>query len=122
MSEFYVWITCMLPSYEDSITAGMVKKGYHVGPAADDNVVTLFKKENASALITLRVASGNEELTAQKVHEDIVGVLNENSFLYYSVIVSACTMCCWVSSNIVIPQRASVIPPPLPTPDKSNLN
>jgi hypothetical protein len=112
----------MLESYQNDIVAGLVKKGYHVGPAAEDNSLTLHNKGNASTLIAIKVTSSDEGLTASKVNEDVRSVLTENSFLYYSVIVSACTSCCWMSSNITLPEKAQVTPPPLPTPDKSNLN
>lgn len=120
--QFYVWITCMLESYQNDIIAGLVKKGYHVGPAAEDNTLTLHSKGNASILLAMKVSSSDEELMASKVNDDVKEVLNGNNFLYYSVVVSACTNCCWMSSNITLPEKAPVVPPPLPTPDKSNLN
>ncbi len=120
--QFYVWITCMLAEYEDAIIAGMVKKGYHVSTAAADGQVTLFNKDNPSALICIKVESKNEEITASEISDDVRNFLSEKKFLYYSVIVSACTSCCWSSTNIVLPPKPSVAPPPIPSSDKSNLN
>lgn len=117
--QFVVWITCLLESYEDRIIAGMVKKGYQVGPAASGGQVSIKYDNGASVLIALRVDSSKEDVKAVEISKDIMDVLKDNNFLYYSVIVSALTSSCWNGANVVLPKPAQPAPPPLPEPDKS---
>jgi hypothetical protein len=120
--QFVAWVTCMLKSYEDAIIAGMVKKGYVISVIATNGEVTSGSKDNPAVVVTIRVDSTKEETEAKDVHKDLLEVLTEKKFFYYSVIVSALADSCWVSSNIILPKQDKPIPPSIPEPDKSNLN
>lgn len=120
--QFVAWVTCMLKDYEDIIIGGMVKKGYVVSVAATNGEVTSGSKDNPAVVVSLRIDCPKEETKAADVHKDLLEVLTEKSFYYYSVVVSALSDSCWVGSNIALPQKNKPVPPPLPVPDKSNLN
>lgn len=120
--QFIVWVTCMLADYEDRIIAGMVKKGYHVS-AASGNEVSVKYDNGASVLIALSIETSKEEKQAVDINKDIMDVLKENNFLFYSVIVSARAGSCWNGSNIRLPQKTQAVPPPIPEPEPDrNLN
>jgi len=120
--QFVAWVTCMLKSYEDTIVAGMVKKGYVVSIAATNGEITSGSKDNPAVVVCFRVDSTKEETQAKDVHKDLLEVLHDKKLFYYSVIVSALCDSCWISSNISFPKQDKPVPPPLPEPDKSNLN
>ncbi len=119
--QYVAWVTCMLPDYEDHILAGMVKKGYQVSPAAESGVVTLGAQGGPSVVVCFRIDSTKEDIKVTDVSKDLMDLLNEKKFLYYSVIVSALAGSTWNTSNITFPKPAAV-PPPLPSAPKSNLN
>ena len=122
MYIYYCWITALLPSYQDKIIAGMVKRGYMIGPAAKDGKVTTAAENNPAALIAISVYNSNEETNVNKVYEDVVAVLTEMQARYYSVIVSHSYEATWAGSNFSLPVKTGKGPPPLPGSSKKNMN
>jgi hypothetical protein len=119
MSSHFVWITAMFRDYEDLIIAGVVKKGFSVGPAAKDNKVTSGAANAASVVIALKVDSSTI-IDSAKLHDEITSVLKENKMLYYSVLVSSPADCCWNGSNIVLPEPSPA--PAMPGIKKTDMN
>lgn len=121
--QYVAWVTCMLSDYETQILGGMVKKGYTVSPAAQSGVVTLGTPNAPAVVVCFRIDSSKEDITASDVMKDLMDLLNEKKFLYYSVIVSALAGSTWNTSNISLPKKdpAPAVPEAPPTP-KSNLN
>lgn len=126
MYIYYCWITALLPSYQDGIVAGLVKRGYMVGPAAKDGKVTTSVENNPAALIALSLYRA-EETDVNKIYEDVVAVLYDMTARYYSVIISHSYEATWVGANFSVPAKSSVVekssavPPPIPG-SKKNVN
>jgi hypothetical protein len=125
MTTYFCWITAVLSSYQDKIVAGMVNKGYMIGAAAKDGIVTLANKNTAPAsLIGLAVYKLEESTatSASKVYEDLSEILFEIKAYYYSVIVSASSDCTWAGANFNIDSpKSDPEPESKPTPN-NNLN
>lgn len=123
MYIYYVWITALLPSYQDGIIAGLVRRGYMVGPAAKDGQVTSVTEGCPAALIALSVYKQEETVDAKKVYEDVLAVLTEMPARYYSLVVSLSHEATWVGPNFSLPAKAKPQPPPVPpTGKKSDVN
>lgn len=121
MYIYYCWITALLPSYQDNIIAGMVRRGYMVGPAAKDGQVTTSAENNPAALIALSLYRAEQETNVNKIYDDVVAVLKEMDARYYSVIISHSYEATWVGSNFSVPAKATGTPPPVPS-GKKNVN
>lgn len=86
---YSVWITCLLPEYEGRIVAGLVKKGYTVGPMGKDlPVCHTTIKDSPSALLMLSVYSGDEQITAIKLNQDLLKLLEEEKIFFYSIVIT----------------------------------
>lgn len=123
--QFVAFVTCMLKDYEDAILGGMVKKGYSVGIVSQDGNLSHGHQGGAAYITVFRVDSTKEEIAAKDIHKDLMEVMREHKFLYYSIVVSALVDACWISTNITLPQPSPPPTPPEPPvtePDKSNLN
>jgi hypothetical protein len=118
--NFTVWITCLIKNYEDAILGGLVKRGYGVSAAGADGNLTI--ESEAAAIIGLSVTTSKEEATASDISKAVKEVMDEHKFLYYSIVVSATVGASWYGSNITLPQKPVVVPPPIPAPDRGNLN
>ena len=121
MYIYYVWVTALLPTYQDGIVAALAKKGYMVGPAAKDGKVTMSSENCPAALITLSVYR-EEETNVNKIYDDIMAILGELNYLSYSVIVSHSYDAIWTGSNFQLPVKSKATPPPLPPGTKKNMN
>jgi hypothetical protein len=122
MYIYYVWISAMLPNYQDGIVAGLVRKGYMVGPSAKDGGVTTGV--SPAALISLGVYKA-EETNVNNIYTDVIEVLKEIKAYYYSVIISLSTEATWSSGNVIAPTKDTAgkpTPPPLPPGTKKNMN
>jgi hypothetical protein len=125
---YYVWITALMPSYQDGIIAGLVKRGYMVGPAAKDGKVSVGTDTTAATLFALSVYRTDAETDANKVYTDITEVLKDMKAYYYSVIVSHSYEATWIGSNFSLPAKKKadkVTPPPIPSVPpgtKKNMN
>jgi hypothetical protein len=119
--SFVVWITCLLPSYQDKIISELVKKGYVVSACGDKESgnVCWTADHSPSALICLAVQSDDPKATASSVHIDIAKIMADNKFLYFSAIVSMRSSACWSNGNMSV----SKTPPPIKKkdPNKSNV-
>lgn len=120
MYIYYCWVTALLPAYQDGIIAGLVKRGYMVGPAGKDGKVSLFTEGCPSVLIALSVYKADEGVTAATIYDDMYAILAETNARYYSVIVSLSSEATWVGSNFSIPAKKKVEPPPVPPTGKKN--
>ena len=119
MYIYYVWISAMLPNYQDSIVAGLARKGYMVGPSAKDGVVTTG--HTPAVLIALNVYKA-EDVDVNIIYSDVVDVLKDIKAYYYSVIICLSTEATWSSGNVIAPAKEVEKPvPPLPGP-KKNIN
>jgi hypothetical protein len=56
---FGVWITLLTPLSANAIMSGLVRKGYAIGPLANDD--SLYEEGVASAILALRVVDGKED-------------------------------------------------------------
>ncbi len=124
MYIYYCWITALMPSYQDGIIAGMVKRGYMVGPAAKDGKVTTSVENNPAALIAISVYR-SEETTVSKIYDDVVAVLQEMKAYYYSVIISHSYDATWAGANFSLPLKNKVVEKASATPTpggKKNVN
>ena len=110
MHWFNVFITALTANYQDSIIAGLAKKGFTVGPAIPGKIVA--NGHSSSALLCLTVYKA-EEIKAADIHKDVMAVLDELQAWYYSVIVVLASDTCWVGSNFNLPDQGR---PPVKKP------
>jgi hypothetical protein len=110
MKIYYVWITALTDSYQDGIIAGLVKKGYMVGPASKEGRI-IAPGESASAVITLSIYS-EKEFDAGKLHADTAVVLSDMKAYCYSIIASGAADCAWTGSNFNIQTALEAVQPP----------
>lgn len=123
MYIYYVWITALLPSYQDKIVAGLVERGYMVGPASKDGQVALVTEGCPSALLALSVYKQEEEVDVKKIYEDVYEVLAAIPARYYSVVVSLSHEATWIGANFSLPAKKKANPPPVPpSGKKSDMN
>ena len=120
--SFSVWLTVLTASYADMIIAGLVKKGYTVSSLASDGEISVDKISTTSALIALKISSVSEKVISSDIHADVISVLDDIKAYYHSVIVTPYVNCIWSGSNILLKKVMPPDMPPLPVPDKSNLN
>lgn len=123
MKIYTCWITCMLESYQDSIVAGLIKKGYSVGQASDGKIPVNYEHQ-VSAVLTLTLFKlDSPEIIAKEVYEELSAVLTEMKGYFYSVVVAETTNATWAGSNIFV-QPPKKIPqlPPINDTKKSKLN
>ncbi len=121
---YYVWVTALLASYQDAIIAGMVKKGYMVGPAAKDGQIVSGAENSPAALIALSIYK-TKETDCKAIYEDVIDLLTEMKAHFHSVIVSLSNDAVWVGPNILIQVKEKpkpLEPPPLPPEVKKNMN
>lgn len=119
MYIYYVWISAMLPNYQDGIVGGLVRKGYMVGPSAKDGGVTTGV--SPAVLISLGVYKP-EEIDVNVIYSDVIEVLKEIKAYYYSVVISLSTEATWSSGNVIAPAKDTEKPSPPPLPNKKNTN
>lgn len=120
MYIYYVWVTALLPSYQDGIIAGLVRRGYMVGPAAKDGKVSCITEGCPAVLIALSVYKQEEEIDVKKVYEDTLAVLEEMKARYYSVVISLSHEATWVGANFTLPAKDKAGPPVPPASGKKN--
>jgi len=107
--KFVAWITCLTSSYEDTLIAGMVKKGYIIGAAAAQGKVSVAKEDSPSAVIAITIDSYNENLKAADVYKDLVEVIADKKVICYSVIVTAQVDSSWGAANFNLPKKENPI-------------
>jgi hypothetical protein len=122
MYIYYCWITALLPNYQDAIIAGFVKKGYMVGPAAKDGVLSLTKENCPAVLIALSLYKAEGELTPMQIYDDVTQLLTEINAKYYSIVISLSHDASWGGPNFSIPLKKKAEPPPLPPGKKNEVN
>jgi hypothetical protein len=122
MYIYYCWVTALLPAYQDGIIAGLAKRGYMVGPAAKDGIVTVGNESCPSVLIALSVYKAEETVNANVIYDDLLAILAEINARYYSVVISLSYEATWNGSNFSLPAKKKAEPPPLPPSKKSNMN
>lgn len=120
MYIYYCWVTALLPAYQDGIIAGLVRRGYMVGPAGKDGKVASITEGCPSVLIALSVYKAEEAVTANTIYEDMLAILTEMNARYYSLIISLSHEATWVGSNFSIPAKKKAEPPPVPPTGKKN--
>ena len=122
MLIYYCWLTVLIPNYLDGIIAGLVKKGYMIGSAAQDGKPILTPSEDSPAtLIALSVYHSNPphdtletKFGANTVYRDIMAVLAEMGVKYLSIVVCAAGDAAWIGSNFSIPAPVKALPEPPP--------
>lgn len=110
MYIYYCWITALLPSYQDGIIAGMVKKGYMVGPASKDGQIVSGQENAPAALIALSVYKA-AETDCKAIYADLIMVLGDMKAHYHSVVVALSSDAIWVGSNIQLQVKQKSKPP-----------
>ena len=125
MHIYFCWITALLPNYQDGVIAGLVKRGYMVGPAAKDGGITITHGACPAALISLSVYKA-EEITASDIYTDIAAIFAELKYYYYSIVVSLSQDATWNGPNFdhmtLKSDKETATPPPLPPGPKKNMN
>lgn len=105
--QFIIWITH--PNNDDlenSLIIGLVKKRYTVSAIEKNGKLTTGTKDKAACVTTIRAISpivDDEVMDAEKVHNDIISVLNSSNIDYYSIITSSIVSnvdAYWSYSNI----------------------
>lgn len=113
MKIYTCWITCMLESYQDTIVAALIKKGYTVGLTSSDKVI-LNHENQVSAVIALTLYKmRDEDIIISKVYEELGDILIGMKAYFYSIIVSESNNATWTGSNIFLPSSKKV--PQLPS-------
>jgi hypothetical protein len=101
MYVFNVFITTLIPNYQDGIITGLAKKGYMVGPASKDGKV-VAEGGNAGTLLALSVYR-QEEIDTHKIHQDVCEVLVEVGARTYSLVVALASDVAWSGPNFDLP-------------------
>jgi hypothetical protein len=101
MKQFTVWATLLSPQAARLFVAGLVERGYRVGPAASSRV--LFWEGAISTLVAIYVGAHDDQSTCQHLWTTIKGVLDEGGEMYHSVIIKGPDGSIqWEESNIVV--------------------
>lgn len=107
MSYIYnVFITALVPNYQDHIVAALTKKGYMVGPASSDGKV-IADGASAGALFALSVYKADDTIDTHKIHEDVANILQEVKACTYSLVVALASDVSWSGSNFDIPSPST---------------
>ena len=114
MEMYFCWITVLLPAVQDDIIAGMVRKGYMIGPTSKDGKVISAPGDNpAGSVVAISVYKRTGSVTAKDIYDDLTQILDDAKGYYYSIIITASTEATWVGSNFQLPARKEAPPPPL---------
>jgi len=113
------WVPLVVKTHLDDLTAGMVKKGYCVGPASGDGTLSLGNDSQPSFLLSFTVYKTSGEITAQNIYDDVLSILTEKKACFYAIIIAQAYDCTWTGCNFNIPEKKSV-PPPVPPNRKLN--
>lgn len=122
MYIYYCWITVLIPSYQDGIIAGMVKKGYMVGPAAKDGSIIIGNSDQPAAIISLSLYQTIEteaKTNVKQIYTDLMSVLVDIKAYYYSIVVVLASDATWIGSNITFHKEKIIAPP---SGEKNNIN
>jgi hypothetical protein len=119
---FMIWITCLIPEYENLLLPALIKKGYTISAGASDLVTAYGSKENPCVLLVYKLYHGKEDITVQMVLQDLMKIAQEEKMYLYSTVVSALNDCCWLGPNIQMPAKPIITPPPLSPKPNGNLN
>jgi len=112
---FYIWATLLSDRAASDLTAGLVRKGFHVGPLSADNNLTIVGP--VSTLCALKGETGTvPEKLAEKqtpqgwVLNQVKEVLNHSENSWLSLVVSELGgSCTWSGSNVA---KKKEDPPP----------
>jgi hypothetical protein len=123
MKIYTCWLTCLLESYQDSIVAGLVKKGYTIGLASTGKTV-INHPNQVSALLSFNLYKlGEVDVSLNKVYEDLTMVITDMKGYFYSIIVCESQGATWAGSNIFVqPTKSVPLLPPSADDKKSKLN
>jgi hypothetical protein len=113
----------MLESYQDTIVAGLVKKGYTVGLAGTGKVIVNHPNQVSAVIALTAYKMGEEDIVITKVYEELSAVLTDMKGYFYSIIVSEAGNTTWAGSNIYL-QPSKKVPqlPPSTDTKKTKLN
>lgn len=117
MQAHYCWITALIPAYLDGLIAGLIKKGYMVGPTSKEGEI-IAPGEPISALIALRVYKG-QDYSIDSLYTDITDVLKELKAFYHSIIITETINARWYGANFSFVDQARLTNPP---PNKKTMN
>jgi hypothetical protein len=103
----------------DGIVAGLVKRGYMVGSAAQNGKPTIPTSEDSPAtLIALSLYRGDPskdvKVDANTVYTDVLTVFTEMGVKYLSIVICTAGDAAWIGSNFSIPAPVMVLPEPPP--------
>jgi hypothetical protein len=102
MKTFYVWATIFSPTGVRLLTAGLVERGFKVGPLAENR--RLFWEGEASTLTAFQVETGQEDVTRATLLQSVKDVLGAIGAMYHSLIVYETKgSFTWAESNIKLP-------------------
>ena len=101
MYVFNVFITTLIPNYQDGIISGLAKKGYMVGPADKDGKM-VADGGSAGTLMALSVYKA-EEIDCKKIHQDVGDVLHVEGARCYSLVVVLASDVAWSGPNFDLP-------------------
>lgn len=122
MKIYTCWITCLLESYQNTIVAELVKKGYTVGNATADAVILNHENQVSALLAYSLYKVSDTEVALNQVYQDVSSILSEMKGYVYSIIISQSDVATWGGSNIFLKPRETT--PQLPPNDdkKSKMN
>jgi hypothetical protein len=116
---FYIWATLLSDRAASDLTAGLVRKGFHVGALAANNNLTIVG--NVCALASLKAVTDTipeklpeklpeKDTTVGWVLERVKEVLNHSENSWLSLVVSELGgSCTWSGSNVA---KKKEDPPP----------
>jgi len=96
---FHVWITAALPLKEGGIISDLVKKGYDISPAAEDQKLVLLPNDSLYAIFACKVEKS--DVDTKSLYEDFSQILITHQIDYCSIIISEhSVMSIWGVGNI----------------------
>jgi hypothetical protein len=114
----------MLESYQDSIVAGLINKGYSVGLASNGKIPVNHEHQVSAVLTFTLFKTDDPEIVAKQVYEELSMVLTDMKGYFYSVVVAETTNATWAGSNIFLQPQKQIpqLPPITDKNKKSKLN
>jgi hypothetical protein len=112
---YYVWATLLSDRAASELASGLVRKGFHVGPLAANNALTIVGVASTLCALKAETDTVPEKLPENETSQEWViarvrEVLDHSENTYLSIIVSEVGgSCTWQGSNI---SKKKEDPPP----------
>lgn len=106
--QYVAWVSVLIPSYQDAIIAGMVKKGYSIGIVSNSGTIADSSEGKAATLLSFRIETYKNDVGAKEIFKDLMEIMTANKFYYYSIIITILSDSSFIGSNIIVPGATAI--------------